>query len=317
MNIYLKITALSFLLFLAGCEDETHRLYGTVERDVVTISAPANEQITSIAVKEGQRVNQGEVLLQLDAQNATAERDMALAVLANAKADLARLQNGERPEDIASAKAQLASRQAMLSEARKNYRRAQSLRNQALISQAEFDRRKANFEDASGQYQSALQQLDKLTAGTRIEEIDAAMANVAKADAQLRLAQHGLDELTLHAPSAAVVESIPVFQGERSQIGQPLLDLALPQSTYAQIYVPAPYVTQFQLGQAVQLSLAQSEQMLKGKVRWIASQPSFTPYYALNQKDSARLSYLMEVSLTEDIPSGLAIYLQLPEVNHD
>ena len=49
---------------------------------------------------------------------------------------------------------------------------------------------------------------------------------------------------------------------------------------------------------------------LKGRVRMIRSEPSFTPYYALIGEDAARLSYLAEIALDKQaaqLPAGLPV----------
>ena len=44
-----------------------------------------------------------------------------------------------------------------------------------------------------------------------------------------------------------------------------------------------------------------------GHLRWIATDPAFTPYYALNSSDRARLVYLAEFDLddADQLPSGV------------
>ncbi|MNN96045.1 hypothetical protein D3C81_2149630 [compost metagenome] len=55
--------------------------------------------------------------------------------------------------------------------------------------------------------------------------------------------------------------------------------------------------------------------MLKGRVRSIRSEPSFTPYYALTGDDVARLSYLAEIEVDEaadmqKLPAGLPVQVR-------
>jgi HlyD family secretion protein len=50
-------------------------------------------------------------------------------------------------------------------------------------------------------------------------------------------------------------------------------------------------------------------------VRWISSEPSFTPYYALNQSDRARLMYVAEIQLPDsaaNLPNGVPAQVVLP-----
>ena len=53
-----------------------------------------------------------------------------------------------------------------------------------------------------------------------------------------------------------------------------------------------------------------------GRVRFVSAQAAFTPYYALTQKDRSRLSYLMEIALTEpaalELPTGVPVEAHAP-----
>ena len=52
-----------------------------------------------------------------------------------------------------------------------------------------------------------------------------------------------------------------------------------------------------------------------GRVRFVSAQSAFTPYFALTQKDRSRLSYLMEVTLTEpaarELPTGVPVEVRV------
>lgn len=60
---------------------------------------------------------------------------------------------------------------------------------------------------------------------------------------------------------------------------------------------------QVKVGQVAQVHLEGQGAALKGHVRSIRSEPSFTPYYALTGDDVARLSYLAEIEV--DAPSDM------------
>ena len=53
---------------------------------------------------------------------------------------------------------------------------------------------------------------------------------------------------------------------------------------------------------------------LEGTVRWVSSDASFTPYFALTEHDRSRLSYLAEVDLAAaaQLPSGVPLEARLP-----
>ena len=54
---------------------------------------------------------------------------------------------------------------------------------------------------------------------------------------------------------------------------------------------------------------------ISGQVRWIASEPAFTPYYALTERDRGHLTYLAKVDITEQrerLPDGVPVEVELP-----
>jgi HlyD family secretion protein len=65
------------------------------------------------------------------------------------------------------------------------------------------------------------------------------------------------------------------------------------------------------VGDEVSVNVDGSSRSYRGKIRSLHSEPTFTPYYALNGKDAARLSYLAEVALGADaagLPAGLPVH---------
>ena len=87
---------------------------------------------------------------------------------------------------------------------------------------------------------------------------------------------------------------------------------------YARIYVPASIRASVQAGMKASIHLDGFEQPLQGEVRYVSADASFTPYYALTQRDRSRLVYLAEVVITEnlanDLPSGLPVEVDFPDL---
>jgi len=51
-------------------------------------------------------------------------------------------------------------------------------------------------------------------------------------------------------------------------------------------------------------------------VRYVSTDAAFTPYYALNERDRSRLSFLAEVELVEQdaaaLPAGMPVEVEIP-----
>lgn len=302
-------------LLVACAPDDSSQALGTLERDRVTFSATSNEIIRALPVKEGSQVKIGDVLVRLDTTSQEAMLAQAIAQQAKANAYLTKLTNGERPEDIAVAQAKVTLATAKLTEANKNYRRKAELVSKNLISESEKDTALSARDSARAELDSAKEEFAKLTAGTRLEDIEQAKAELDAAVANAAVQQQKLDELTIVSTRDGVLDNLPYNLGERVSVGSIVAVVQADNSPFARVYVPEPYRVKLTQGTKLQVHVDGVEQTYQGTVRWIANEPSFTPYYALTENERARLMYLAEIDLSDDaqnLPSGIPAQVDLP-----
>ncbi len=304
------------VISLAGCgQNSPPQALGTLERDRVTLTATASEIIRALPKNEGQVVKPGDVLVQLDTTRQQAILARAKAEKAKSVAYLLRLTNGQRPEDIAAAQANQARSTATLTEAQKSLRRVSKLRQQNLASQAEKDKARAARDVALADHKSATEHLAKLTNGERIEDIQQAQAAVAAAKAEVRLQQQILDDLTVIATRSGIIESLPYNIGERVPMNSIIAAIQTDSVPYARVYVPEPYRIKLSAGAKLRVHIDGIDKAFEGQLRWIATDPAFTPYFALNEEDRARLVYLAEIDLPEEgknLPAGVPVQVEMP-----
>ncbi|MET2951961.1 HlyD family efflux transporter periplasmic adaptor subunit [Vibrio harveyi] len=303
-------------LLTACSKDDGQQALGTLERDRVTFTATSSEIIRALPIKEGSQVTEGEVLVQLDTKNQEAILARAVAEQAKADAYLLKLTNGERPEDIAAAQARVARAEAQLTEAQKNYQRKAELVRKKLISQSEKDTALAARDSARAELDSSQEEFSKLTAGSRPEDIEQAKAELMAAKADVALQQQKLAELTITATRDGLLDNLPFNLGERVPVNGIVAVIQASRVPYARVYVPATYRVNFIPGKAVQVHVDGIEKPLEGTVRWVATEPSFTPYFALTEEERSRLMYLAEVDLqdsAESLPSGIPAQVDLVE----
>lgn len=303
-----------FITLLGGCGDQNaDQALGTLERDRVILKATDNEIITAQPVPEGTMVSEGTLLVQLDDSRQKAIVARARAEVGRSTAELEELRNGARPEDIASASARVAGARAALVEAVASYERAISLVQQKLAAQAQLDRALAERDEAEANLESAEEELLRLTNGTRQEQLDAGAAALQAAEAQLALEQHKLSELSVVATRDAYLDSLPWNVGERVNLGATLAIMLAGEKPFARVYVPEPWRARLAIGDEYPVHVDGLDQIYTGRLRWIATDPAFTPYYALNASDRARLVYLAEFDLMDgsDLPSGVPVQVML------
>jgi len=130
---------------------------------------------------------------------------------------------------------------------------------------------------------------------------------MAAAEAQAQVQAATLDKLTVVAPRAGRIDSLPYKLGDQAPVGAPLAVLLAGEAPYARVYLPQALRNRLKVGDTVQVRLDGQERTYAGRLRMIRSEPVFTPYFALTGQDAERLSYLAEIGLGKeaaDLPVG-------------
>ncbi len=309
----LSATIMVSVVCLSSCTKGPPQALGTLEYDRITQPAPAAERIVAVDVREGEQVKAGQPLLQLDPTHAKSELAAAEAQAQLQREALTELQVGPRNEDIAKARANLASAEAGAREARAYYDRLLPLKDRNYVAAADLDRARAAVGNADGQVAAARAALDELLHGTRPEQIAQGQSALAAAEAQARALRIVLDKLSVIAPRAGRIDTIPYKLGDQAPVGAPLAILLVGDRPYARIYVPEQERANVHVGDPVRVFVDGRDKPFAGKVRMVRDEPVFTPYYALTGEDAARLSYIAEIALGSDaagLPAGLPVHVE-------
>jgi HlyD family secretion protein len=312
----LALLALAATLLVACSEPEAPMALGTLERDRVSLRATAAQIIRAQPQREGASVQAGDILGQLDSTQQQYRVTALQAELEALRQQLQRLQNGFRSEEIAAAQARVRAVEAALDEQQRNVDRLRVVAERDFAARAELETAEARRNQQQALLEEAQQQVQLLQNGSREEDIAAAQASVAAAEAQLAREQELLQELTIIAPDEGLLEQLPWEVGERVQPGTVVAVLLTGSAPYARVYIPEPWRLQINIGSSLPVYIDGREQPLQGEVRWIASEPAFTPYYALNREERSRLMYLAEIQLPSsaaDLPAGLPAQAGLPQ----
>lgn len=308
-------------LLATGCSgnSDVPVALGTLERDRLELTAEAHEPIVAIQVREGDRVVADQVLLKLDSSSLAARMQSARANVSAARHRLTELIRGPRGEEILEARARFEGATSTLETESREYERLRGLVARGVVSQSDLDRQLAARNAAEAARKEAQAQLTLLLKGTRIEELDQAREALAQAQAALDQLQISESRLTARAPRAGVIEALPYELGERPPAGAPVVIMLADGETYARVYVPAQVRSRAVAGARAEIRIDGTEQAFAGRVRYVASEAAFTPYYALTQEDRGRLSYLAEVVLTEpraaELPVGIPVEVTFAAAN--
>jgi HlyD family secretion protein len=311
MNIY-KTGFVMLCLLLASCEEAALQAVGQLESDRIELVAEYAEPILAIAVTEGDGLQPGALVLRQDGSRiesqiaaADANRQRLLAVLQEQL-------NGERPEQIAIVETSLAEAIIEHDYRSKELARAESLRQQNLGSQESVDNARRLLDAAVARIDNVEAQLTLLHAGTREERVVQTRNQLQQVEAEIAGLRLNLERLEITAPVAGLVDSLPFEVGERPRPGDVVAVLLGGTQPYARVYIPEIMRTSLRPGSTLQVHVDGVTEALTGTVRRIAAEPSFTPYFALTERDRGRLSYVAEVTLperAERLPDGVPVQI--------
>src|SRR5436305_56319 len=203
--------ALVLLLLLAGCSDRGKAVSGTIEVDEAHVGPRAGGRVEKILAWEGDRLHEGQVIVQLDASELRARRDLAAAQIDTAVHD---------------ADAQEAQLQFLRDEAR----RQQDLLKRRVVSSSDAERA-----DSS--------------AKTQEKNVAAGKMRVAQARAQLADMDAQLAEMQVIAPADSILEVLSVKVGDVLPANREAATLLLTGHLWVRVYVPESWLGLIKLGE--------------------------------------------------------------------
>ena len=181
----------------------------TEANQTVNIRARVDGNLESASFKEGDFVNKGQVLFQI-------EKDTYLATLQSAKADLskaeAKLSQSKQQVQLKEENALLAKYQSALTKAEQDLVRTKSLAQQGAISQHELDAAADAQRQALAQVESQKAKLAD-TGLNKVSSIEQDQASVESAKAAVKQAQLNLDYTTIRSPLRGLIGRISVDPG--------------------------------------------------------------------------------------------------------
>lgn len=310
-----RLTCLTLLLAtlaLSACtsKDDANRVVGELASDRVELTAEAAEPITAILVSEGESVSSGQMLLRQDDRRAAARLAEAEAAMRQAQARLDELVRGPRSELIDAARANVSGAAKELEFRETEYVRFKELKARNLASDEAFDRASASLDAAQANDDLRRAQLQELLTGTTIEQLAQAEQAVAQAEARRDLLSVDVERLTIVAPVDGIVDSRLFELGERPNAGQPVLIMLPGEQPHARVYVPEEQRVEWSPGDTVTVSIDGRDDDVTGRVRWVASEAMFTPYFALTERDRGHLTFAAKIDLQIDgarLPDGVPV----------
>ena len=271
-------------------------LYGNIDLRQTQLAFNEAGRVQTIKVQEGERVQIGQVLAELDDRRYKVTLDAAKANVEVQQAVLDRLLAGSRPEDIERLRAVVAADVARLKSARLTHERTQSVARQALASQQSLDEARAAMDAAKGQLEADQAALRLAIIGPRQEDIDQARAALKAAHAELAQAEIAMSDVTLRSPSAGIIRKRILEPGDMASPSQPVFALALTEPVWARVYVDETELPAIRPGMPATItSEGLGTQSIQGWVGYISPTAEFTPKSVETTRVRSELVYQARV----------------------
>jgi HlyD family secretion protein len=351
--------------FHRGDSNEIH-VSGNIELTEVNISFKLPGKLVERRVDEGDKVTPGMLVARLDKDTLTGQRERARGAIASAQSQLAQqttaidysaatlegqiqqrtaevraadarlavLLAGSRVQEKAQARAGVDRAQTEYDRAANDWKRAQTLFKNEDISAADFDQYRTRFESADAQLKTAREQLALVLEGPRKEDIDAARAQLAQAQAVLRLAeaqridlkrrrqelvqrqadlgqrkadlsvvQTQIDDTEAFSPVGGVVLVKSAEVGEVLAAGTNVLTVGDIEHPWVRAYIGEADLGRVKLGARAQVTTdSYPGKIYPGRVSFISSEAEFTPKQIQTPEERAKLMYRVKIEVAN--PNG-------------
>lgn len=297
----------AFLLLSAGaslaCENEpdpnASRLQGVVEFDVRQLGFEIGGRVQDVSVVEGDSVKKGEVLASLDASLETLAREGRERDTEVAKAEVALLRAGSRPEEIRSAAAQLSAAKSHEALVDTELKRERALVERGVTPQAAADKLEAELARAKAERRSLQNQVSLLQKGARKEEIERAALRVDALSSAVELESARLARHELRSGLDGFVLDVAIEPNEIVAPGTTVVTVADTSRPYADVFVPQADLAGIEVGRPAHVYVDFAAEPWPAHVEYVAQEVEFTPRFLFSPRERPNLVVRVRVRIDD------------------
>ncbi|MFC2335464.1 MAG: HlyD family secretion protein [Prevotella sp.] len=315
------------VLMVASCgkDKQDYDATGTFEATEITVSAESAGQLKSFNISEGQVLNNGVTVGQIDARQLTLKRNQLatnneqLAAthgqLDANKRQLAANKQATSSRQLDLKKQVAAIRQQIVNQQRERQRFTELLKDGAVARKQVDDidyqlqvlkkQLTATEEQIASQNAALADQNKGITA--QMEGIDAQQAVVNAQQAGVRSQQAQIDDQIAHtfikSPITGTVLEKYAEAGEFVALGKPLFKVANMKRMFIRAYITSAQLKNIKLGQKVKVMADYGKGQKKaynGVITWISSRSEFTPKTIVTDDERADLVYAFKIQFRND-----------------
>ncbi len=280
---------------LAACGDKPPEAWtGYAEAELVYIAPPVAGRLTTLSVRSGEAVSQGQALFELDATPEAAADAEARARAQGAQAQALDTDKGRRAPELAVTRAQLDQAHAAARLASLDLARQQELLARGFVAPARVDDAVTVLAQARARVAELDAALQVARLPAREDERSAARALALAAQSSREQTAWRVEQKRQSAPMPARVQDVFLRPGEWVAAGQPVLALLPPANRKARFYVPQSVVGSLRLDATVSLHCDGCGAAIPARISYIASGPEYTPPVIYSNQQRDKLVFLVE-----------------------
>ncbi len=297
---YYSLLHLSILtLFMVSCSNQEKECdaTGTFEATEVTVSAKSTGELKTFDITEGQLVESGVVVGQIDAY----QLQMTAQQLEAQKRQLAMSRNATDSRRLDLEK-QLSSINQQISNTQRERQRFSELVRDGAVPRKQLDDINNQIKVLERQRDATRDQIRSNNASLS-EQSKGISAQIDGIDAQRKQIADQIANAEVKAPLSGTVLEKYVERGEFVATGKPLFKIADTQNMYLRAYVTSSQLKDIKVGQKVKVFAdygGGQKKEYNGTISWISSRSEFTPKTILTDDERADLVYAVKIAIKND-----------------
>jgi HlyD family secretion protein len=261
--------------------------------------------LLELCVVRGDSVNAGDRLFVLESESEKAAVAEAERRLAEASARYENLLKGRRPTELAALEARVEQNSATLAFWDTEFGRREQLFRDQVISPTELDQARRERDAAKAALDSATAELATARLGGREDEVRAADAERAAAEAAVERARWALEQKTQRATRHGVIHDTLYRTGEFVPAGAAVVSLLPPENIKVRFFVPQAKLSAIAPGKPIVVHRDGAPEAMNARITYIATQPEFTPPVIYSRESRAKLVFMIE----GEFSSGVQVQL--------
>lgn len=321
LPVLVGVVGLALLLLAVGgaldVSDKPAFIQGEIDATRVDVSAKISGRVAEQVVRDGAQVKAGDLLLVLDSPELQARVQQAEASLAAARAQLEKVRNGTRVEEVRQAENAHAEAVAAVTVAEQTFNRVKRLHDARAISSQNYDEAKSQLDMAREREKRSRAAMDMAHAGARVEDEQALDAQARLAEAKLAEVESMRADVQLRSPISGEVNKVLVRQGELVSAGYPLVTLVDLNDVWAVVQLREEYLTHIRMGETFTARIpALGNKAVTFRVTYIAPLGDFATWRATNNAGSFDLkTFEVHGRPVDPVPGlrpGMSVIFDIP-----